>query len=196
MRRVFLVSVAAPAFLLSGCGGHRVAVFSGADARRLASIAPDAPGWNWPSRTVAPTWDTSAAGPTTDPLLRKFLRQTARLVSLGQASNRWQDANKLGNVDIAVFKDSQDAHASMAPFDTLSQGWAAKSGRVTKAAATTGLGDEAWVMWVAGNGPEVTYHWRRDNLVFEVHVQCFGHCPHNIDRATRAWAHAIDGAAN
>ena len=51
----------------------------------------------------------------------------------------------------------------------------------------------------AWDGREVTYHWRRDNLVTEVHVHCYGDCPPdvdaNVDVAARAWADAIDEQA-
>jgi len=41
----------------------------------------------------------------------------------------------------------------------------------------------------------VTYHWRRGNLVGEVHIHCFGTCPTTVDEATRTWAEAIDEEA-
>ena len=44
----------------------------------------------------------------------------------------------------------------------------------------------------------MTYHWRRDNLVTEVHVHCYGDCPDAdaaVDVAARAWADAIDEQA-
>ena len=63
---------------------------------------------------------------------------------------------------------------------------------MTKVAEVKGLGDEAWLLWATGNGSQVTYHWRRDNLVGEVHIHCFGSCPTNVDEATRSWADAID----
>jgi hypothetical protein len=181
--------------VLDGCGSDRLRLYAGADARRLAAIQPRLAGWSWPPSNARPVWDTSRETATTDPLLRRFIRQTAKLVELGGASNRWQDTNKLANLDIEVFQDSTDAHAVMAPFNALSEAWAKQTGRVTKAGQTTGLGDEAWVMQVVGNGPQVTYHWRRGNLVFEAHIQCFGRCPPNVDRAAQAWAAAIDTAA-
>ncbi len=61
-----------------------------------------------------------------------------------------------------------------------------------------GLGDEAWRLWAHGHGREVTYHWRRDNLVTEVHVHCYGDCPDvdaDVDAAARAWADGIDEEA-
>jgi len=183
------------ATFLGGCGGDTPKVLTGADARRLAAIQPRAPGWTWPRNKTDPVWDASTPSATTDPLLREFRRQTAQLVDLGGASKRWQDANKLANLDIEVYKDSSDAHAAMAPFNAASEGWARRTGRVLKAVRTTGVGDDAWVMWVAGNGTQVTYHWRRENLVFEAHLHCFGRCPRNVDRAARTWAEAVDTAA-
>ncbi len=44
-------------------------------------------------------------------------------------------------------------------------------------------------------GKEVTYHWRRANLVVEAHVDCFGFCPGDVDAAARAWVDAIDNPA-
>jgi hypothetical protein len=70
-----------------------------------------------------------------------------------------------------------------------------------------GLGDEAWRLWAHGNGRQVTYHWRRDNLVTEVHVQCYARgglpvrrgCPSDVDAdvdaAARAWADVVDAEA-
>ena len=191
MAIVLLIAAAA----LDGCGGHNGHPFTGADARRIADVPPRARGWDWPSDTAAPLWDASTGSTTTDPLLRAFRRKTARLVGLGDASKKWQDTNKLGNLDVQVYKDSSDAHQAMAPFNALSEGWAAQTGRVTKAAESGGLGDESWVMWVAGNGTQVTYHWRRENLVFEAHLHCFGRCPPDVDRAARAWAEDVDAAA-
>jgi hypothetical protein len=42
----------------------------------------------------------------------------------------------------------------------------------------------------------VTYKWRRDNLVFEAHIQCYPEsCPSDIDAAARTWVDAIDEEA-
>jgi hypothetical protein len=45
----------------------------------------------------------------------------------------------------------------------------------------------------------VTYHWRHDNLVVEVHVFCYGDCSPDtdaaVDAAARAWADAIEEEA-
>ena len=80
----------------------------------------------------------------------------------------------------------------------LSRAYGAKYGFVAKAENVDGLGDEAWRLWAHGNGRQVTYHWRCDNLVTEVHVHCYGDRPDadaDVDAATRAWADAIDEEA-
>ena len=86
----------------------------------------------------------------------------------------------------------------MAALNAFSRGWGERSGRVTKDEQIERLGDEAWRLWTSGQGYQVTYHWRRDNLVLEAHVHCFGRCPQNfdsVDAATRTWVDAIDEAA-
>ena len=132
---------------------------------------------------------------TTDPLLAKFKEQTANLVDIGEASNRWQDKDKLGNLDVGVYANADDASKGLAAFNALSRGWATRSGHITKDEKIDGLGDEAWVLWVGGYGTQVTYHWRRGNLVIEAHVHCLRRCPSDVDAAARTWADAIDAAA-
>jgi hypothetical protein len=94
----------------------------------------------------------------------------------------------------------------MAPFNAYSRGWGESSGRITKDEEIDDLGDEAWLLrtekevidYESGRtkrGTEVTYHWRRGNLVVEAHVDCFGVCPGDVDAAARAWVDAIDEAA-
>jgi hypothetical protein len=190
-----VVVAIAIAGLTAGCGGKSAHPFTGAEARRLADIAPAAPGWTWPHTAAKPIWDTSAASPTSDPLLMRFRRRTAASTSLGEASKEWQDADKLANLVVDVFRSSAAAHAVLKPFNDLSAGLAVRSGRITKSQRAAHLGDEAWVMWANGNGLQVTYHWRRRNLIFETHIHCFGNCPADIDTATRTWADAIDAAS-
>lgn len=48
------------------------------------------------------------------------------------------------------------------------------------------------MIWIVGNGSQVSYEWRRDNLVVSAHVRCYGTCPADVDGATREWAEAID----
>ncbi len=191
------VAVAA-AILVCGCseGEQQERVFTAADATRIASVAPVAPGWTWPrkpERSVSP--DSATEPAATDPLLAKFKRQTANLVDLGEAGNKWRDKDKLGNLDVGVYASADDASKGLAAFNAFSRGWGAKSGHITRDEEINGLGDEAWVLWVGGYGTQVTYHWRRGNLVIEAHVHCLGLCPGDVDAAARAWVDAIDAQA-
>ena len=83
----------------------------------------------------------------------------------------------------------------MAPFNAYSRGWAKRFGVITRDEEVDYLGDEGWLLETDANGPEVTYHWRRGNLVVEAHFQCFGLCPADVAAAASAWAETIDQAA-
>ena len=114
------------------------------------------------------------------------------------SGNKWVDDDKLGNLVVGVFDTAADAHVGFLASNELSRAYGAKYGFVVKAEKVDGLGDEAWRLWAHGHGREVTYHWRRDNLVTEVHVHCYGDCPDvdaDVDAAARAWADAIDEEA-
>ena len=179
----------------AGCGKTERR-FTKADALRVANVQPAAPGWTWPRNPAKPGWSGESPAPaTTDPVLAEFRKATAGLVGVGEAAKEWEDSNKLGHLDVGVYGSASDAHKAMAPFDRLSRKLGARSGRVTGAGPIDGVGDEAWQLSVAGNGPQVTYHWRRGNLVVEPHVHCFGHCLADVDAAARAWVDAIDEAA-
>ena len=186
------------AILVGGCGGGEKdgRLFTPADATRIATVRPVMPGWTWPD---APKKHLSSGSqnnaPSTDPLDVELRRQTAALALLGDAANKWEDAHKLANLDTQVFATAAEAHEVMAPFNAYSRGWGDRFGRVTKDEEIDGLGDEAWLLRTETSGTEVTYHWRRDNLVLEAHVDCFGLCPTDIDAAARAWVDAIDRAA-
>lgn len=122
-------------------------------------------------------------------------RQTADIDSLGDAANHWQDTHKLANLYVQVLASAAEAHKLMAPFNAYSRGLGGKFGHITEDEEVEALGDEAWLLRTEGNGPEVTYHWRRGNLVVEAHVQCFGVCPADLGAAARAWVDAVDEAA-
>jgi hypothetical protein len=193
-----IVGVAA-AIVVGGCRGgeEREQVFKPADAARIANVRPVMPGWTWPRNPEKPvSSDSRTKAQSTDPLLVELKRQTADIVSTGDAANKWKDADKLANLDAGVFASAGEAHKLMAPFNAFSRGWAERTGRITKDEEIEGLGDEAWLLRAEVNGtPEVTYHWRRGNLVVEAHVYCFGLCPGDVEAAARAWAEAIDEAA-
>lgn len=123
-------------------------------------------------------------------------KQLANLVSVGEAANHWQDNDKLANLDVSVYGSPSDAHEAMAPFNTFSRAWGRRTGRVIKNEDVQSLGDEAWRLFVRGpTGSQATYHWRRDNLVLEAHIHCFGSCPGDIAAATRTWVDAIAAEA-
>ena len=120
----------------------------------------------------------------------------AKLVDRGSASEYWRDADKLGNLDVGVFGSAADAHAGMAALNTFSRGWGERNGTVIKAERVNALGDEGWRLRGPWNGDQVTYHWRRGNLVVEAHTHCFGMCPAGLDAATSAGVEAIDKEAS
>ena len=189
------VALGAVVAVAAGCGGadHR---FTKADARQIADVQPAAPGWTWPRNPRTPGWsDDSTGSAPADPILAEFRKATAGLVVGGDAEKEWEDSNKLAHLDVAVYANSSDAHKSMTPFDTLSRRYGARTGRVTSAGAVHGVGNDTWRLAVSGNGRQVTYHWRRGNLVVEAHLHCFRRCPADVDAAARAWVDAIDAAA-
>ena len=182
-------------FVVTGCsGGKSERVFEAEDATRIAAVRPVAPDWTWPRAAAGPESDPSASK-SSDPLLVELKKRMAPLAENGDAANTWRDNDKLGNLAVGVYGSTQDAHEAMAAMNEFSRGWGERSGDVTKDEQVDDLGDEAWRLWVGGSGTQVTYHWRRGNLVVEAHVHCFGSCPNDVDAATRAWVDAIDTAA-
>ena len=149
------------------------------------------PGWTWPEKSEKHV----SSGPATDPLDLALAKRTKNLVSLREAANKWEDADKLANLDAQVFASAAEAHKLLAPFNAYSRGWAKRFGRITKDKKIGGLGDEAWLLRTEANGTEVTYHWRRRNLVVEAHVDCLRICPGDVETAARAWVDAIDKSA-
>jgi hypothetical protein len=198
------------AIVVSGCGGgeEQEQVFRPADATRIANVRPVMPGWTWPQKPEKrpPDFEKEAQAYPTDALSAELDRQTADIVSLREAGHKWRDDNKLANLDANVLASAAQAHELMAPFNAFSRGWGESGGRITKDEEIDGLGDEAWLLrtekevidYEGGRtkrGTEVTYHWRRGNLVVEAHVDCFGICPGDVDAAARAWVDVIDEAA-
>ncbi len=186
------------AIVVGGCSGgeKQEQLFTLADATRIASVRPVMPGWTWPQNPEKHASSGSQAeAPSTDPLDVELRRQTADIVSLGDAANKWRDADKLANLYLQVVASAAEARELMAPFNAYSRGWGERFGRITKDEEIDGLGDEAWLLRTEANGTQVTYHWRRGNLVVEAHVHCFGFCPGDVGAAARAWVDAIDEAA-
>ena len=187
------------AVVVGGCSGGEQSkqVFTAADAVRIANVRPARPGWSWPKN---PKKHVSSGGSTTetestDPLDVELMRQTADIVSIGAATTTWEDTHKLAHLYTQVFARAASAHKLMAPFNAYSRGWAKRFGVITRDEEVDYLGDEGWLLEADANGPEVTYHWRRGNLVVEAHLQCFGLCPADVAAAARAWAETIDQAA-
>jgi hypothetical protein len=187
------------AIVVGGCAGgeEQEQVFTPADATRIANVRPVMPGWTWPQNPEKPVSSGSQTeDQSTNPLLAELRRQTADIVSLREAGHKWRDSNKLANLVANVLASTAEAHKLMAPFNAFSRGWAESYGRITKDEEIDGLGDEAWLLRTeTDGGTEVTYHWRRGNLVVEAHVDCFAFCPGDVDAAARAWVDAIDEAA-
>jgi hypothetical protein len=68
------------------------------------------------------TSGSQAKAPSTDPLDVELRRQTAEIVFLGDAANKWRDADKLANLDAQVVASAAEAHELMAPFNAYSRG--------------------------------------------------------------------------
>lgn len=165
------VVAVAVAVLAAGCGGGSTA-FTISDAKRIAGVPPASPGWTWPS-----TADESK-------------------VHGSSALSVWEDDDKVAHVDAQLYRSASAAHHAMAPFNALSRRYARQEGYILGEEGVSDLGDDAWRLRIGGNGPEVTYHWRRRNLVLEAHMQCFGTCPADFAAAARRWAEAIDAQAS
>jgi hypothetical protein len=196
------------AIILAGCSGGNEpsGTYTPADAERLANMAPQTPGWPpWPQKPE-PTQPSSEESPeevaARDPIFAEYRRRTAEIERHDdwESGNKWVDDDKLANLVVGVLDTPADAHVAFLASKDLSRAYGAKYGFVVRAEQVEGLGDEAWRLWVHWSGRQVTYHWRRENLVTEVHVHCYGDCPPdtdaNVDAAARAWADAIDAEAS
>ena len=187
----------------AGCSGDQETrgTYNADDARRLATIAPVTPGWPpWPkqARSDDSSSEATKEQQARDPIYDAFRRRTERIEQPDDwsAGNHWQDGDKLANLVVGVFDSAADAHAVFVAGNDLARAYATKYGFVARAEKVDGLGDEAWRLWAHGNGRQVTYHWRRENLLVEAHVHCYGECSADtdadVDAAVRAWADAIE----
>lgn len=199
-------SLAAVAVAVAGCrgGDEPSGPYKSTDAGRLADVAPFTPGWPpWPQEPDAkePSNESPDDAAARDPIFAEYRRRTAGIEEFDHwgSGNEWSDEDKLANLVVGVLDTSADAHVAFVASNDLARAYGAKYGFVVKAEKVDGLGDEAWRLWAHGNGRQVTYQWRRDNLVVEAHVHCYGECPPDtdaaVDAAARAWAEAIDAAA-
>jgi hypothetical protein len=186
--------------IMAGCGGSSDprGVADEDVVKRAATVPPTTPGWNWPkARTSSSPYTKDKGGdppPTNDPLAAKLYRQLRGLDMIGSAASRWEDKSKLAHLVVERFASPADAHSAMRPYREFAHGWAEQTGTVSDE-AVRGLGDEAWRISARGYSEEVTYKWRRGNLVLEAHMQCSTACRPDIDGAARAWVGAIDGKA-
>lgn len=187
--------------VLAGCddGSDQPArSYAWADAKRAARIQPTTPGWSWPRSPTSSEIDSPDDEPpatSDDPLAARLFDRIADVENLGGASSQWEDDDKLANLDVGALGSVAGAQTVMEAYRDFAHDWGESFGDVTKDEDVRGLGDDAWVIWVAGNGAQVTYQWRRGNLVLLAHMHCFGTCPEDVDGAARAWADAIDDKA-
>lgn len=185
----------------AGCAGDTeepAPMFTAADARRLASYGPTDAAWNWPEKPSSTgVDDPKDEVPETadDPHVAELNDKIRDLENLGGASSKWMDDDKLANLNVGAMGTVSDAQAVTNAYREFLHAWGDDFGEVTKDEDVDGLGDEAWVIWIEGNGTQVTYEWRTGNLVAAAHVHCYGSCPTDVDAAARTWADAIDEEA-
>lgn len=186
--------------IMAGCSGRSNpgAVSAEDVVKRAAIVPPTTPGWNWPKvPTSSSPYSKDEGGDqpsTPDPLTAKLYRQLRGLDLIGSAGSRWEDESKLSHLVVEQWSSAADAHSAMQPYREYAHGWAENSGAVSDE-AVGGLGDEAWRILARGYSEEVTYKWRRGNLLLEAHIQCLTACRSDINEAARAWVDAIDDEA-
>ena len=198
------IATSLAAITFAGCSGaHEPSgIYKTADAEHLAEVAPITPAWPaWPPEPEQFSSESADQETVPDPIEAEYQRKTADIEQPDDwsAGHKWRGNGKIGNLVVGVFDTSADAHVAFVAWNDQSRAYGAKYGFVAKAETVDGLGDEAWPLWAGGYGRQVTYHWRRDNLVPEVHVHCYGECPSHdyaaVDAAARAWADVIDERA-
>jgi hypothetical protein len=184
--------------MTAGCGGRSDpdALSTEDVVNRAVVVPPTTPDWDWPKEATSSnpySKDKGGGDPpsTRDKLAVKLDRQLLVLDLIGSAGSRWEDTSKLSHLVVQHWSSSADAHSAMPAYRQFAHGWAEKTGGVSDE-AVGGLGDEAWRILARGYSEEVTYKWRRGNLVLEAHIQCFSACRSDIDEAARAWVDAID----
>jgi hypothetical protein len=186
--------------IVAGCGGRSDpgAVSTEDVVERAVIVRPTTAGWDWPKATTSSSPYSKDRGgdppPTRDPLAARLYHQLQGLDLIGSAGNRWEDASKLSSLALELWSSEADAHSAMPAYREFAHAWAEKTGVVSDE-AVGGLGDEAWRILARGSSEEVTYKWRRGNLVLEAHIQCLPVCRSDIDEAARAWVDAIDNEA-
>ena len=183
-----------------GCAGdtdETTAPYKLADAEQAARVAPATGDWEWPEKPSSFEIDTpdeneKPPDASNNPPLAELLERTKDLEDLGGATSRWEDEDKLANLGISLLESAADAQIGTNAYRVFLSKWGEDFGGVTKNEIVDDLGEEAWVISIVGNGNQVTYEWRRRNLVVSAHMHCFGVCPPDVDSAARQWASAID----
>jgi hypothetical protein len=196
--RMPLLCVLIVAMVAAGCAGDTddgPASFTAADAKRLSGIAPTSSDWAWPTKpssTGVDDPDDEVPETADDPVTAELYDKIRDLEGLGGASSKWTDEHKLANLSVSAMGTPSDAQATTRAYREFLHAWGDDFGGVTKDEDVEGLGDEAWVIWILGNGNQVSYDWRRGNLVVSAHMHCYGICPSDVDGAAREWADEID----
>ena len=115
--------LAVAAIAVAGCGGggKHEHVYTAAYATRIASVRPTSPGWSRPpNRNPVVTSHPSTQSDSSEPLVVELYRKLARLVGTGEAGNRWEDDNKVANLDVGFYRTASDAHEAMAALNAFS----------------------------------------------------------------------------
>jgi hypothetical protein len=190
-------SLALFAGVVGGCErGDVGATYALDDAPELIALSPATPGLRWPAEPTATESHGAEALPDDpDVLLQELKQATESIPVLGGASREWQDDAKIANVVADVFETDAGAHDALAPGRRFAVGWGQRLGRVVRNEEIDDLGEEAWGLEVDANGTQVTYGWRRENAILQLHVHCASGCPESVWDAARAWADAIDDRA-
>jgi hypothetical protein len=171
-RAGFAVILAAA--MATGCGDTKARSLTRDDLSGISRVQPTTAGWNWPTK------------PTREPQ--------------GDCTGwRWQDEDKLGVTTACLFDSASAARRGLPRARAFARVWIKRTvgGALFTDVRLQGLGDDAWrIQGNFSNGQQVTYGWRRDALMLQVHIQCiFQRCPSAILPAARTWVDAIDEEA-
>jgi len=200
----------AVAVVAAACGANSAGqTLSAGDLARITTVRPMTPGWAWPQVPIPPVAASPQETPSgketpiptePDPLADALDRQIRDAGGLVAADgSRWQDEQKLGVTLAWLLKSAAGARTVLAAERVYQRGWVERTvagGHFTDLPIEE-LGDEAWrIQSDFPGGQEVTFGWRRANLILQVHIQCiFQTCPSDVSLAARAWVDAIDKEA-
>jgi hypothetical protein len=206
-----------------GCGSDATRIsgtFGTGDLPRLVTIPPGPASWAWPTESIAQAPLTHdrfvAAAKESESEIQRELGRAYMDAGFVEARERtWLDDDptstdsgvflKKGSASVTLFETGTGALSAL----TASRRFARRLESATVGARVRdvrlpGLGDESWGVRVLlppmpgeldDYVASVTYSWRRDNLVLEVHIACLQPCPSDPEPAARSWADAIDHEA-